>query len=451
MRPTHPPRVRPPPSLYAGLRQHVSLWRAWQAVHQNALQSGSADTTAEAKEFARNIPTHLNRIAAQLRGSRFKFAAQRGVLIRKKGKSTKRPIVIAPIESRIVQRAILDAVQSVPAIEAQLKSGYNFGGVPGSEFGVPRAIVRTHAAIQKRSYYIRTDIKSFFMHVPRERAVRCVLDHIRDGKFERLFLDATTTEIEDASHYGEDVSLFPIYDQGVAQGSCLSPLLCNLLLADFDRMMNDRGIVTIRYIDDFLILAPNRAKAIRAFDSARRYLGKLGLDAYDPRKAEDAGKADSGACDDGIPFLGCDVFPDRVRPSRNKTRELRARLRKACSESVSVMQNPELAARKHLNYVETLDRVSKVIHGWANTMAFCTDDRIMNDLDVEISKDIEEYGRRVASLVRGMPMEDRRRALGVFTLADRVPSAARDEMLQETAAKRVGSFNSYPTRAEKQA
>jgi hypothetical protein len=125
-----------------------------------------------------------------------------------------------------------------------------------------------------------------------------------------------------------------------------------------------------------------------------------------------------------------------VRPSRNKTRELRAKLHKACAESVSALRNPELAARKHLNYVETLDRVSKVIHGWANTMAFCTDDRVMNDLDVEISKDIEEYGKRVASLVRGMPMLDRRRALGVFPLVDRVPSAARDEMLHVTAARR---------------
>lgn len=436
MRPTQSKRKTGSASFYASLRQQASLWSAWQAVQQNALQSRSAETAAEAKEFGREIRTHLSRIAAHLRYGRFQFKPQRGVLIQKKGKSSKRPIVVAPIESRIVQRAILEAVHRVPAIDCQLKSGFNFGGVPGSDFGVPRAIVKAHAAIQERTYFIRTDIKSFFMHVPRERAVRQVLDHIDDPDFQRLFENATTTEIEDGQRYGADVGLFPIHDEGVAQGSCLSPLLCNLLLADFDRRMNDRGIVTIRYIDDFLILAPTRAKAFKAYDHARAYLADLGLDAYDPRVPGDASKADSGECRTGIPFLGCQVFPDSVRPSREKTRELKARIRDACAESLTCLANPTEASRHHLTYAETLDRVSKMVRGWANTMAFCTDDRVMNDLDAEISSIVEQYGKGVAMRVRALSPLDRRRALGVFSIADRVTSASRDEILAEVTARR---------------
>jgi len=406
------------------------LWNAWQVVQQNALQSRSADTAAEAKEFARDIRTHLNRIAAQLRDGRFKFRPQRGLLIRKRGKSSKRPIVVAPIESRIVQRAILDAVHLVPTIENQLKSGFNFGGVPGSDYGVPRAIVKVHAAIQERPYFIRTDIKSFFMNVPRERALRCVLDEIDDLAFARLFIDATATEIDDAQRYGDDVSLFPIHDEGVAQGSCLSPLLCNLLLAEFDRRMNARGIVTIRYIDDFLVLAPSRARAFKAFDSARDYLSTLGLEVYDPRKPGDEAKSDAGECRAGIPFLGCQVFPNRVRPSREKTRELKARIREECSESLTALANPQLAVRRHQTYADTLGRVSRIVQGWANTMAFCTDDRVMNDLDAEISTIMEQYDRGVTTRVRGLSALDRRRALGVFAIADRVNSDSRDEIVR---------------------
>lgn len=428
--------------MYAGLRRQAALWRAWQAVQQNALQSRNAATAADAKEFGRDVHTHLRRIAAQLRDGRFLFRPQRGVLISKKGKSSKRPIVVAPIESRIVQRVILDAVHRLPAIDRQLKSGFNFGGVPGSDYGVPRAIVKTHAAIQDRPYFIRTDIKSFFMHVPRDRAVQLVLDEITDPDFRRLFVEATNTEIDDAQGFGNDARLFPIHDEGVAQGSCLSPLLCNLLLSDFDNLMNDRGIVTIRYIDDFLVLASTRAKAFRAFDSARQYLRGLGLDVYDPRTPDDAAKSDAGECRAGVPFLGCQVFPDRVRPSRDKTRELKARIRETCGGSLSALASPEMAVRQHLTYAETIDRISRMVRGWANTMAFCTDDRVMNDLDREITAIIEQYGKGVATRVRALSPLNRRRVLGVFAIADRVQSQARDEILGVSSGHKAARADS---------
>ena len=219
------------------------------------MRSRSADTVGEAKEFANRLRPSLERVERQLRARTFRFRPQKGVLIEKKGKKSKRPIVIAPIETRIVQRALLDVAQDIPAVWSQLTAGHNFGGVPGDQFGVPRAVVRVHSSIQDKSYFIRTDVKAFFVHVPRERAIRCVLDHVADPDFEKLFIDATTTEIDDAERYGPEIGLFPIHDEGVAQGSCLSPLLCNLLLAEFDERMNGRGIVMVRYIDDFLILA----------------------------------------------------------------------------------------------------------------------------------------------------------------------------------------------------
>ena len=48
-------------------------------------------------------------------------------------------------------------------------------------------------------------------------------------------------------------------DIGVAQGNSLSPLLGNLLLKDFDSAMNSLpNIRCIRFIDDFIILGPNK-------------------------------------------------------------------------------------------------------------------------------------------------------------------------------------------------
>lgn len=432
MRPTQKPARRTPSNLYDKVRRRESLWAAWRVINDNATKSRSASTHSEAKEFAANLVSNLERIGRQLARKRFVFAPQKGVLISKKGGKSKRPVVIAPIQARVVQRAILDVVQRIPRVKSQLTAGFNFGGVPGDQFGVPNAIAKVHRTIQQPGFFIRTDIKSFFRHVPRDRAIRCVLEHVRDRAFRELFEQAVTTEIEDAASWGADLQLFPIHDEGVAQGSCLSPLLCNLLLADFDAQMNARNVVTIRYIDDFLILASNRAIAYRAFESAIQHLRRLGLDAYDPRTGEDSDKADEGQTAQGIPFLGCEIRPRSVRPSRTKCRQLIKRLREIFDESTKALRDPKLATSRHLTTAETLDRTSKVIRGWANTMAFCTDDRLMSAVDLEITAITDKYISDSERILARLAPLDRRRARGVFAIEDRVSSRVRDEIVAAT-------------------
>ena len=151
------------------------LERAWRQVRSNAFRSDSASTLQEARDFDAVVSVRLTRLQKQLRESRFVFAPSRGVLISKKGKSSKRPVVVAPIESRIVQRALLDALDTIPALRAELYAGHNFGGLSGPKAGVPAAIAKAVAAANDHGYYIRTDIKAFFTQVPRDAAVRKVL------------------------------------------------------------------------------------------------------------------------------------------------------------------------------------------------------------------------------------------------------------------------------------
>jgi hypothetical protein len=358
------------------------------------------------------------------------------VLVSKKTKDSKRPVVVAPIESRIVQRAILDTIQSIPEIHAQLTEGYNFGGVPGDGWGVPGAVIKVLQAIQTSRFFIRTDIKSFFMKIPRDVAVARILVHVPDQNLKNLIRSAVATEISDAQSYGADIRLFPIADEGVAQGSSLSPLICNLLLTDFDRSMNGRGIVTVRYIDDFLVLAKDQRSAAIAFQSARRILGALGLDCYDPARSEDRNKAEHGNVADGITFLGCELTPDRLRPSRDNWRDLLTTLRAIFDESARVINDAEAALKRHETYAETIVRAGKTVQGWTNTFSFCTDERLNDSIDIAITTEFDSYQKRVERIVRGMTAIDRRRALGIFAVADRVDSAERKKATEIILAGR---------------
>ena len=86
------------------------------------------------------------------------------------------------------------------------------------------------------------------------------------------------SRMENMSQLREHANAFPIEDIGVAQGNSLSPLLGNLFLYDFDSELNKKPDVRcIRYIDDFIVLAPTKNAPENAFAKAQHILAKLGL------------------------------------------------------------------------------------------------------------------------------------------------------------------------------
>ena len=193
-----------PPSLSVLLRRFSNLEEAWRHVHSHAIRSQSSEIRAEVRLFEQSVTVTLRSVQSRLGQDRFKFKPARGITIRRKGK-TPRPVVVAPIESRIVQRALLNVLQGIPAIKSALQAGYNYGGVSGSRFGVPAAIAKALLAVRSSGYYIRTDIKSFFIAVPRATALDAILSHVDDPGFAAIFRRATQVELQDVERLGQDV------------------------------------------------------------------------------------------------------------------------------------------------------------------------------------------------------------------------------------------------------
>ena len=317
---------------------------------------------------------------------------------------------------------MLDCLQDIPSLRAQLTAGYNYGGVPGKEFGVPGAVLKAQLVMQQCPYFLRTDIQSFFNRVKKVDAIDAVLKFSKDKRFNDFFRSAVMTELEDAAKHGDNIQIFPLHDEGVAQGSCLSPLLCNVMLHAFDLHMNGRGIVTIRYIDDILILGRTKASVAAAFRSAQQYLAVFGLHCYDPADPSDIDKADSGKVANGFDFLGCELGVGDVRPSESNRRDLLTKIRNLFSASLRLLKDPKTALKRHASYVDTLHLVSQTIQGWANSFGFCTDDRIMGSVDADISRSLREYSSKVKMLLAKTNELDFRRGLGVFSIRDRVTS-----------------------------
>lgn len=408
-------------SHYKKVYSRSTLRNAWRAVYSSGISSEKEETNRQVAEFSRDIENHLERIYRHLLKGKFKFLPALGVLIPRKGKKP-RPIVKSPIPDRIVQRAVLEVLQSNPAIEPYYRNPASFGGIKGKGLGVPGAIRAVYKAIQsdRVEFYIKSDIDSFFRNIPRSVVLAKISSVIPDSKFQCLLEKATHVELDNLASIGAAAKLFPSYEIGVAQGCCLSPLLGNILLDRFDRELNGRAITCIRYIDDFIILGSASSKVEAAFRSALRLLAEHGLTAYDPKLVSD--KASMGEIRHGFEFLGCNIRPGMISPGSRPRQRIIDAVKSALDKSQRLMDDPQELMQADLGAVATLEDVNNILLGWGNQYAFCNDREVLKMLDLKVNGLIENYWKaitgRYARFAAEKNLESSRRLLGVHLLKD---------------------------------
>lgn len=393
-----------------------ALHSAWRKVRENGLRSLSSETRDAIRVFDAVALQRIRRINRQLQLAKFEFLPQKGVLKKRLGKKP-RPLVVGAIENRIVQRAILEVLQQEPSIRATFQNPFSFGGIKerGRQHAIAAVCESTRAGAR---YYIRSDIQDFFTKIPRPRVLAFLAQHIHDGRFLDLVRRAMETTLANLDQLGEGVGLFPLGDEGVAQGSPLSPLMGNILLADFDREMNGRGITCLRYIDDFILLGQDLAKVRKAFASAQRKLAAFGMQAYDPIQAPN--KAEMGETLKGFDLLGCQISPGLVQPSSRARKKLLALV----DETLKAGHRAMISAAKHTSgglprkrLAQTLVDVDNILLGWGHSFAFCSGRQLFGQFDKKISQMLLGFLRAARGLAEGSD-QTFRRVLGVHLLSD---------------------------------
>lgn len=148
-------------------------------------------------------------------------------------------------------------------------------GSIGYRRGVSRlaAIEQVHKAVADGyQYVIESDIEDFFPTVDL-RLLDNLLDLYipeADVLFRELLKKVLRAGFVLKGEYRER-------SRGLAQGAPLSPLLANLYLDSFDEKASDWDVRTIRYADDFIILARTLENAERVLCETEECLAGLGL------------------------------------------------------------------------------------------------------------------------------------------------------------------------------
>jgi RNA-directed DNA polymerase len=197
---------------------------------------------------------HLDRRIEDLY-ARVKRGAYRALPSRRsyipKEDGSKRPLAVAALEDKIVQRATA-AVLSVIYEEDFLGFSYGFRPKRSQHDALDALIVGISS--RKVNFILDADIRSFFTEVSQEWVVRFLEHRIGDRRIIRLVQKWLRAGVlEDG--------IVTVEEKGTGQGSVISPLLANVYLhyvfdlwAERWRRREATGdMITVRYADDTVV------------------------------------------------------------------------------------------------------------------------------------------------------------------------------------------------------
>ncbi|MDR1947255.1 MAG: reverse transcriptase/maturase family protein [Desulfovibrio sp.] len=399
-----------------------SLNKAWRIVRASALSSQSSKIVTLAKKFDQDSIVNLRAIESSLKEGSFIFEGVFARLLPREGKAP-RPLAVAPIASRIVQRAILDIIwgnKRIKAIVKEPETHNSFGGI--QDESTKKAITELCKCVQSGyNYYITSDIKDFFQKINKHDVHNTIFQCLDDNSINSLIERAVQCEILNTSsnQVKKYINLFPKGDVGVIQGCCLSPLYGNVYLHNFDSIINSiKNIRCLRYIDDFIIIGKRERSVHKAFKKAIDILNKKVLDAYTLEEKDT--KASFGDIRKlPINFLGCSIAKGQVRPQKKAKESLCKKIDSYISNSISYMIQSKGCYLTEYNYINTILKINNTLKGWGGAFSFCTDKEFFKRLDAEIMQKISHYHsefKKISLLVKGI--QDRQRLFGLHMLVD---------------------------------
>jgi len=407
-------------------------------VRASGLASPSTETNHKTKQFDENWINNLDRLRKRLKSRTFAFANETGIApLKGKGKQGRRPLVVAPTENRIVRRAILDVLQGygdeasnsrirwsgIPAVRDVLETATSVGGI--RHRGVPLGLAFIDQAVRTgHHWFIRSDIKNFFTRIPLRDVNTFISNAVADPDFSTLFAAALATNLTNKQELEERslFKLFPDNETGVAQGSAISALAGNIVLRQFDEQMNGRGIVCIRYIDDFIILGRSEQNVKSAYSSARAILKRIGMDVYDESDAlaRKSGKFDAGNIYDGTDVLGYRISGTSRQPCAAARKAFLDKLDAVVAKGKREMKAAAngLSSSHVARYHQSMVKLHNVIWGWSQSFRNTTAVHVFESLDRQIDERIAELHNEALRLIDSGSIGTRRRVLGIHLLGD---------------------------------
>jgi RNA-directed DNA polymerase len=325
-----------------------------QALKRVKANKGSAGVDGmTVQQLPEHLKQHWPAIREQLLSGTYKPQPVRRVEIPKPDGGV-RKLGIPTVLDRFIQQAVMQVLQGR---WDRTFSDHSYGFRPGRS---------AHQAVEQAQQYIAggyrwcvdLDLEKFFDRVSHDKLMARIESRVSDRRLLKLirsFLKAGVME-------GGLVS--PV-DEGTPQGGPLSPLLSNIVLDEFDRELERRGLRFARYADDCNVYVRSRRAGERVMASITRFITtKLKLKVNQQKSAV--------ARPWERKFLGFSftanrepkrrIAPKAVLRFKEKVRELTRRTRGVSTERMA-------------------EDLSRYLRGWIGYFGKCQTPSVLEDLE----------------------------------------------------------------------
>src|SRR5215831_4113405 len=291
-----------------------------------------------------------------------------------------RPLAVAALEDKIVQRAVLALLNAIYE-EDFLGFSYGFRPGRGTHDALDALCVGIHS--RKVSWILDADIRSFFDEISQEWLTRFLEHRTGDRRIIRLIQKWLKAGVLEAGAVS-------VSDKGTGQGSVISPLLANIYLhyaldlwaVRWRRREATGDMVIVRYADDFIVGFQHEADARRFLDEMRERLGKFALSlhpektrliefgrfAAERRKRRGLGKPET------FNFLGFTFICGKTRQGKF---QIKRRTRRDRMRAKLKMIKEEMWRRMHQPIPEQGKWLGRVVSGYFDYHAVPTNGRAL--------------------------------------------------------------------------
>lgn len=265
-----------PTVALTSLSHHIDMEWMKEALLRTRADGATGVDGVTCEEYVRNLEVNLQALLDRAKTGRYRAPPVRRVHIPKgeRGSET-RPIGIPTFEDKLLQRAVLMALE--PVYEQDFRK-CSYGFRPGRSAHDALESLRAQLVEMGGGWLIEVDIRKFFDTLDHTHLQDLLRQRVRDGVLLRLigkWLNAGVLE--------EGRISYP--DTGTPQGGVISPLLANVYLHEvLDKWFEDEVVpclkgraFLIRYADDFVIGLAREDDARRVMEVLPKRFGKYGL------------------------------------------------------------------------------------------------------------------------------------------------------------------------------
>lgn len=261
---------------FTALFHHVTLDRLREAFLRLKKKAAAGVDGITWQQYEESMEENLSDLHARLHRGAYRARPCRRVFI-PKSDGRRRPLGVASLEDKIVQRAVTEVMNAIYEVDFL---GFSYGFRPRRS--QHDALDALHVGIHRKkvNYVLDADIRGFFDAIDHGWLVKFVEHRIADRRVLRLIRKWLSAGVMEEGTRTESTV-------GTPQGATISPLLANIYLhyvldlwVDHWRKTARGDVVIIRYADDFVIGFRYYAEALRFRLELRERLRRFSLELH---------------------------------------------------------------------------------------------------------------------------------------------------------------------------